>query len=78
MDCPTAQPLIEDFYYSRNGILLMRSISYAIWWGSHYQFASAKRHTEQARVTCKVARLALENTVWNIAAAKCYNSRLRR
>jgi hypothetical protein len=59
MDCPTAQPLIEDFTIAAMEYFdAVDKLCNLV--GSHYQFASAKRHTEQARVRCKVARLALE------------------
>jgi hypothetical protein len=58
-DCPTAKSLFED--YAKATVEYFEAadnLSNLV--GSHDLFVLAASHTEQARATCKVARLALE------------------
>ena len=59
MDCPTAQPLIEDFTIAAMECFdAVDKLCNLV--GLHHQFGLAKRQTEQAGEKCRVARLALE------------------
>lgn len=59
MECPTAKNLLEGFaeaamkYFDAADKLANLA-------GSHDQFAVARRHSDELRAKCRVARLALE------------------